>query len=113
MSGSDSGGGSGSGETGGAGGSGGRGVDCANLSFETLISSPNQSEVRKLKVGDILVIELDEDSRILQVVKDRNVIGGLVQDAPTLTHCIEQGHQYTATVREISGAKVTIFIQPI
>lgn len=113
MSGHSSGGGAGSGEFGGTGGSGGRGVDCSALEFETHISSPKQSEINKLKVGDILDIELDENLMIVQVVNNGVVVGGLVENAPILILCLEQGFKYSATVRSISGAAVLIFVQSV
>lgn len=107
MSGSGSGGGFGS------GGAGGKSVDCENFSFETHIHSPNQFEISKLSVGDILKVTLSviNGVEVVQIVNNSNIVGGLVEQGNKIRQCLELGFHFDAHVRSISGAAVRIFVQ--
>lgn len=107
---------SGSGSSGGFGsGGGGSRIDCGNFSFETLIQSPDQNEINKLSVGDVLSVELAilGAVEVVQVVNTGRVVGGLVDRGPSLKQCLEKGFNFKATVRSISGAAVRIFIESV
>jgi hypothetical protein len=105
---------SGSGSSGGfgSGGNGGH-IDCSKFSFETHINSPDPTEVAKLSVGDILeiVLAIRGTVEVVQVLNGSNVVGGIVDRAPSLKQCLDKGFKFTATVRSISGAAVKIYVE--
>lgn len=107
----------GSGSSGGfgSGSSGGQSVDCSNFSFETHINSPVPEEVGRLNVGDTLVVELAirGSVEVVQILSGNNVVGGIVDRAPRLKQCLENGFEFTATVRSISGAAVKIYVESV
>lgn len=98
-----------------AGAIGGRISNCGTLSFETHIHSPIPAELAKLKIGDVLDIAVSRiaSTVTLQLLNQGSVVGGLIDRAPAIKRCIEKGFNYTATVRAINGAAVTIFVQPL
>ena len=108
---------SGSGSSGGfgSGGSGGQSIDCSNFSFETHIHSPVQEEVDILSVGDILSVKLAVIGavEVVQILNNDSVVGGIVDRGPSLKQCLEDGFEFQATVRSISGAAVKIFVQSV
>ena len=108
---------SGSGSSGGfgSGGSGGQSIDCSNFSFETHIHSPVQEEVDKLSVNDVLSVNLAVIGavEVVQILNGRNVVGGIVDRAPSLKQCLADGFEFEAAVRSISGAAVKIFVQSV
>lgn len=90
-------------------------IDCGKFTFETYISSPDPTEVAKLSIGDSLIIELAirGSIEVVQVLNGSNVVGGIVDRAPSLKQCLEKGFSFTATVRNISGAAVTIYVESV
>tara|TARA_R110002094_G_scaffold97249_3_gene98233 strand:- start:564 stop:899 length:336 start_codon:yes stop_codon:yes gene_type:complete len=108
MSGSDSGVGGGIG----SGPFGGRSAACNTLAIETMLSSPKPDVIEQLSVGDRLEIELLQLGGIEKVVAclDGQHAGGLVQQADRVKSCIEQGFSFQAEVRDINGARVTVFV---
>ena len=106
---------SGSGSSGDFGSGAGQGVDCSNLSFETHINSPVQGELDKLSIGDVLVVELAVRGsvEVVQVLNGSDAVGGIVDRAPSLKQCLESGFEFKATVRDISGAAVRIYVESV
>lgn len=108
---------SGSGSSGGfgSGGIGGKSIDCSNFSFETYINSPAQEEVNKLSLGDTLKVDLvvHGSVEVVQIMNGNDVVGGIVDKGPSLKQCLQNGFEYKATVREISGAAVKIFVESL
>ncbi|WP_125911843.1 hypothetical protein [Kiloniella majae] len=106
---------SGSGSSGnfGSGGSGGHRIDCGNYSFETHINSPVLGEVNKLNLGDTLQVDLSvmNSIEVVRILNKGNVVGGIVGQAHNLKQCLDQGYNFKATVRSISGAAVKIFVE--
>lgn len=104
----------GSGGRSGMGGAGGRSFDCATFSFETYIHSPQPQNIGNISVGEILevVLAIMNGIQIVQIRKqDGTVVGGLVEKGPRVRECLKAGYIYTATVRDIQGAAVRIFVQ--
>jgi hypothetical protein len=108
---------SGSGSNGGfdSGAGGGRSIDCRNFCFETHIHSPVQAELTNLTVGLVLdvIVSTIGTIEVVQILNNGVVVGGLVDQAPRIKACIENGFNFTATVRSISGAAVKVFVQSI
>ncbi len=95
-------------------GAGGRSFDCATFSFETHIHSPQPQNIGSISVGEILevVLALMNGIQVVQIRKsDGTIVGGLVEKGPRIRECLEAGYIYTATVRDIQGAAVRIFVQ--
>lgn len=108
-----------SGSSGGGGSGGGRGdVDppCDKLQFEAQLTSPQPAVVETLKVRDVLVIAVAimKGQVVVQALKNGELAGGLAgPDATRLRNCMDQGHQYTATVRAINGGQVRVLVEHI
>ena len=69
--------------------------------------------VATLEVGDILdiIIANMKGQLVVQVLKSNLVAGGLAGlDVTRLRNCIDQGNQYTATVRSINGGQVRVLV---
>lgn len=106
--------------SGSGGGGGGGGYDnespCDSLKFEAQLTSPQPLIVATLAVGDDLEIAVVtmKGQVVVQVLKNGQVAGGLAgPDATRLRSCIEQGHNYKATVRSINGGQVRVLVEHI
>jgi len=100
-------------------GGGGSGPDrddwsCATLRFEALIASPQPAVVANLAVGEVLLIATAtmNGQTVVQVLKGPQLVGGLAgPEANRLRNCIEQGHEYEATVRSINAGQVRVLVE--
>ena len=104
----------------GGGGGGGSGRDddspCDKLRFEAQLTSPQPAVVATLTVGDVLVIAVAtmKGQVVVQALKHGKLAGGLAgPDATRLRNCMDQDHQYTATVRAINGGQVRVLVEHI
>lgn len=106
-----------------SGGGGGGGGDpdppvspCDRLRFEAQLSSPQPAVVATIQVGDILqiVVATLKGTLVVQVLKDGQPAGGLTgPQAAQLRNCIDQGHNYQATVRIVNGGQVRVIVEHI
>lgn len=103
-----------SGSSGGSGGGHEYESPCDKLRFEAQLTSPQPAVVATLKpkeVLDVRVVNMNGQV-VVQVVKKGQVAGGLAgPDATRLRNCIDQGHNYTATVWSINGGQVRVFVE--
>ena len=109
MSGSGSSGGTG----GGAGGTTGT-VDCTNIFEETTLASPVPEVLQRLQVGQILRLQLQQPPRgpLLAVTDQGETAGSITTTSLTrLIICINDGHQFVALVRAVSGGKCDVEIR--
>lgn len=107
--------GSGGGSAGG-GASGTQDSPCDNLKFEARISSPKPAVVATLVVGDVLDIAVTnmKGQIVVEVLKNSNGVGGLTgPDATRLRNCMDQGHKYKATVRNLNGGQVLVKVEHV
>jgi len=103
---------------GGGGGGGGGGVPdvvvaCDLLKFEAQLTSPQPAVVATLTVGEVLDVALAnmQGQLVVQVLKAGQPAGGLAgPDATRLRNCMNDSHQYTATVRAINGGQVRVMV---
>ncbi len=89
-------------------------LPCENLQFDAQLTSPQPAVVATLEVAEVLdiVVNTMSDQVVLQVLKNDQVAGGLAgPDATRLRNCLEQGHQYKATVRLINSGQVRVLIE--
>jgi hypothetical protein len=109
-----------SGSSGGGGGGGGGGtpdqIDCDKIYISTQLSSPQPKVVEKLAEGTELRIELRDmnGTSVLVALLETDLAGGLAApETAKLRNCIDQGHQYGATVVSINGGQVRVRIHPL
>lgn len=104
----------------GSGGGGGHGGDydppCDKLRFEAQLTSPQPAIVGTLSAGDVLDIATVtmKSQLVIQTLKNGQVAGGLAgPDATRLRNCMDEGHQYKATVRVINGGQVRVLVEHV
>ena len=119
MSGSGGGGGGGAGgPTGGSWAPPDSQIDCANLRFETPLSSPNPTVVAQIAVGEVADVELvnpQPDVTVVGVLRrnpPQDVIGTITTRLRELLRCIQGGTDYQAEILEISGGVVRVKVEP-
>jgi hypothetical protein len=86
--------------------------DCESLRIKTQLSSPISSVLSTLKVGDVLAISLATTVGPIQARTSSGVLAGsiLSKEAQSLINCINQGHQYKAEIKALSGGSCEILI---
>lgn len=105
----------------GGGGGGGGGGDsysppCETLRFDTQLVSAQPAVVATLKAGDVLDVALAvmKGQTVVQVLHKGQVAGGLTGlDANNLRNCMDDGHQYKATVLSINGGQVRVRVEHV
>lgn len=105
----------------GGGGGGGGGDDsypspCDSIRFDAQLTSPQAAVVSSLKAGDILDVALSslKGQTIVQVLKGGQIAGGLTgPDASRLRRCLDEGHNYSATVLSVNGGQVRVRVVSI
>lgn len=104
-----------SGSGGGFGGGGpGYSSPCNTLRFDSQLSSPQAAVVRTLNVNDVLLIVVVpmNGQVVVQVLSHGQPAGGLTgPEATQLRNCIDQGHNFTATVLQIVGGQVRVRVE--
>lgn len=74
---------------------------CDELRFETTLNSPNRVVLSKIRVGEILSIQLKEETLI--VVSAHGVAGSITSDRMLqLRECILTGHEYIGRVTQLA-----------
>jgi hypothetical protein len=99
---------------GGGGGDGGGPSPCETLRFDAQLVSTQAGVVATLTPGDVLDIALAvlKGQTIVQVLKSGQVAGGLTgPDANRLRGCIEDGHDFHATVLTVNGGQVRVRVE--
>lgn len=107
---------SGGGGGGGIGGGYANDSPCDKLRFDAQLTSPQPSVVGTLMVGDALdiVVATMNGQVVVQVRKAGNLAGGLTgPDATRLRNCMDQGHQFGATVLTVNGGQVRVRVEHI
>lgn len=105
---------SGSGGGGSGGGGPGYSSPCDTLRFDSQLSSPQAAVVRTLNVNDVLLIVVVpmNGQVVVQVLSHGQPAGGLTgPEATQLRNCIEQGHNFTATVLQIVSGQVRVRVE--
>lgn len=105
---------SGSGGSGYGGGFYGEGSSCEKLVIHTQLSSPVAAVVAQLVVGSVLSVDTQPGPITTLVVAKYNgaVAGGLASaQIARLLECLDDGHQYEATVTSISGAQIKVRVE--
>ena len=106
--------------SGSGGGGGGGGPDtysqCDSLRFDAQLTSPQPLVVATLNVGEVLDIAVAtmKGQVVVQVLKGGQLAGGLTgPDATRLRNCMDDGHQYKATVLSVNGGQVRVRVEHV
>ena len=101
-----------SGSGGGSGYDSGVPTDCQLLSIKTQLASPKPAVIAKLKVGDILDVQLTPPVGPVQLVTSGGEVAGAVlpPDIAKLIQCISDDNEYKAKVLEIKGGNCQVLI---
>lgn len=101
---------------GGGGGGGGDGTpNCASLIFEAPLSSPVDDVVANLKRGDTLSVRRGPGSgkSLVAVTQSGRTAGAIVSSQQArLVACLEEGFEYVALVKSLSGGAVDLQVRP-
>lgn len=87
-------------------------TDCEKLSIKTQLASPIATVISKLKVGEILDVQLIPPRGPVQVVTSAGDVAGAIlpPDLAQLIECISDSHEYQAKVLDIKGGNCQILI---
>ena len=103
--------------SGSAGGQGGSdGSDPCDIVQTAPLNSPQPVVVQGLKANDILDVILNTSGTraVLEVHKNGQVVGSLTHRGHiNIINCIQQGHQYQATVTSIQGGSVQMQVERV
>jgi len=87
---------------------------CDALRFDSQLSSPQAPVVTTLKPGDVLDIAVVSmrGQVVVQVLSHGQPAGGLTgPEASQLRNCIDQGHDFKATVLSVNGGQVKVHVE--
>jgi len=88
-------------------GGGGSADDC-DFRLTTTLRSPNPEVVATVAVGDRLLVEVDEETPAVVVLKDGQRVGSITERVPKFVACGRSGHQYRAIVKSNDEGKVVV-----
>ena|SRR5713226_6793099 len=98
--------------SGGAWAAGGAADDCEFEVASTQLRSTVPSVVSKLKKGDVVHIEVDDDLPAVLVKRGSEAVGSVVDRVPKFVACSRAGYRYEAEILELDGAAVTVRTRP-
>ncbi|KAA9000459.1 hypothetical protein FJU30_09415 [Affinibrenneria salicis] len=85
---------------------------CERLKFYTHIRSPNPLLAKKIKIGDILMVDLIEDS--ICAIFGGDIVGGITSEHyQNLFKCITGGTIYQASVCELNHGQIKVFVYSV
>ena len=86
---------------------------CATLVFQATLSSPQPAVLVKLKISEILAVELAPGGRSVHVLRRGGTIAGslIAPQVARLINCINNGYEYTATVVKLDGGRCVVSIE--
>lgn len=90
--------------------------DCASIFEKTILNSPKPDVISKIKVGDVLTLELkqfDDRKSLVAVTNDQEVAGSITSATLSkIKSCMDQGFSYIAIVDSIEGGRCTVLLRP-
>lgn len=89
---------------------------CDTLRFDSQLSSPQAPVVATLSLGDVLPITVVQmkGQVVVQVLHNGQPAGGLTgPEATQLRNCIQQGHDFNATVLQVNGGQVRVRVEHV
>lgn len=89
--------------------------DCASLFEETVLNSPNPSVISRLKLGDVLDLQVHRTGKavVLLALHGTETAGSITSTLMAkIIDCIGKGFEYVAIVKSIRGGACTVQIRP-
>jgi len=88
---------------------------CERINIRANINSPQAEALQELELNNILTVSLQQTPQISIIVSsDSHIIGSLTGPSITqLINCIENGHQYSATVVDLDGGSCVVLVEAI
>jgi hypothetical protein len=90
-------------------------VPCANLAFDTTLTSPDQAIVQTLSVGDLLSLELRQGASgrnmIAAVTTSGDLAGAITDRTADLIRCLQDGFEFQAEITRINGGWVNLAVR--
>lgn len=91
------------------------GDDCARLSQQTTLNSPNRSVLSQLKKGDVLDVRVNKQGKgvVVEALYFAQVAGTITSSIiQRLAECVEKGHEYVAEViDDVKGGACRVHIR--
>ena len=85
--------------------------NCTNISFNTDVNSPQENELTGLVKHDILNVNLSNNTVIVTRQDTAGIVGSINWSSiARLIECINEGHEYIATIRDIQDGLVKVHI---
>lgn len=105
---------SGSSGSGGGGSGGNPDTPCAEVAFETQLSSPKADVIQGILPGNVLNVDLRQQGTAYTIIvlREGQVAGGLTApDVQRLRECILAGVKYGATVVSVNEGQVKVRVK--
>ncbi|MCU7804257.1 MAG: hypothetical protein KZQ96_13750 [Candidatus Thiodiazotropha sp. (ex Lucinoma borealis)] len=97
--------------SGGGGGGGETVTNCAAISFNTDINSPQGPVLEGLETQDNLNVELDNNTVVVVRQDTGDTLGSINWSSiAKLIECLREGFEYAATVRDIQDGLIKVHI---
>ena len=88
-------------------------IPCDQLVFQAILQSPEPTVVGQLKKDDILeVIAAGDTGPVNAVHSEHGIAGSIVSNISNLLDCLTNGFEYSASVLESQGGRVTVEVRP-
>ena len=87
--------------------------DCATLSQQTTLNSPNRTVLGQLKKGDLLDVRVNKAGKgvVVEAVHNGQVAGSITSSIiQHLAECIEKGYEYVAEVVDVQGGACRVHV---
>jgi hypothetical protein len=90
-------------------------VPCANLAFDTPLTSPDQAIVQTLSVRDLLSLELRQGASgrnmVAAVTQAGHLAGAITDRTADLIRCLQEGFEFQAEITGINGGWVDLAVR--
>jgi hypothetical protein len=87
---------------------------CDELSFRSIVNSPQPAVISQLSQGDVLNVRLQAAPQTAVVVEYNGAVAGTLAgvQVSSLINCLQNGYDFVAEVRSIVGGKCTVEVRP-
>jgi len=87
--------------------------DCATLSQQTTLNSPNRTVLSQLQKGDVLDVQVNKAGKgvVVEALHKGQVAGSITSSIiQRLAECVEKGYEYVAEVIDVQGGACRIHV---
>ena len=91
------------------------GDNCATLSQQTTLNSPNRTVLCQLEKGTVLEVSVNKVGKALtvQALHNGQVAGTITSSInQRLAECMEEGNEYVAEVMDVQGGACRVHVHP-